>query len=554
MKTRAVYYATLFILFTPPSLIAGTKVFFNAHIRISDKAGTTADWIAVTDGKIAGYGVKEEFGSFENAPRVDLKGKWVLPGLTDSHAHIVSMGRELTQADLRGTKSAAEAVAKVKAYLASGGAGKTGPIVGNGWDQSDWPGKDFPTRALLDAVSTKRPILLYRVDGHAAWVNTRALKVSGLWRAKGSPVGGRILRGTNGEPTGVLIDRASAPVEELISRPTDEQLARAVTAAVKEALSYGITGIHDAGATTRHIETIRRLLQSKAVKFRFYEMASTADPVDFKKFLDRGPEVGAEDGQLTVRAVKLFADGAMGSRGALFERPYDDDKSTSGLWVTDYDKLVNTMRHADERGFQVAVHAIGSLANHRMIDAFETLFGETTAARRPRLEHAQVLTEPDLARIGKLGIVASMQPVHCTSDLKWVEARIGKDRARYAYAWKSLLKKGAHLAFGSDAPVESVNPWHGLFAATTRGGFHVEESVSLGEAFRAYTTGAAFASFSESDQGTLEPGHYADFTLAPTDPFKAAPTALNDFKVEATYVGGDQVWAGPGAPDDLRAE
>lgn len=531
-------------------VIAGTTVFYNGHVRIFDKANTTADWLAVTDGKVAGFGSGTQFGSFEGASRVDLKGKWILPSLTDSHAHLVSMGRELSQVDLRGAKSEEDAAARVKAYLDSGrGAGHLA-IVGNGWDQSDWPGKAFPSRKTLDAVAPKRPVVLYRVDGHAAWVNTAALKQTILWKSRHDPAGGRVLRDAKGEPTGVLVDKAMDVAERLVAQPSQAELEEALRLAVDKALENGITGAHDAGVSMREVEAIRKLLRAKALHFRFYEMIAASEESDLTEYLNRGVELGGEDGQLTVRAVKLFADGAMGSRGALFASPYSDDPKTSGLSVTQYDKLEKLIRRIDGKGFQVAVHAIGDLANQRTIDAIEKVMGADAVKKRPRLEHAQVLRKEDFARVGKLGIIASMQPVHCTSDMKWVVERIGKDRARYAYAWRAMLDAGAKLAFGSDAPVELINPWHGLFAAVTRQtadlqppeGFFPEERLKFDEAYRAFTTGAAFAAFREAELGTLEPGKLADFILTAKDPQKVSLKALHDFTVEATFVGGRQAW------------
>ncbi len=533
--------------------MAAPTVYRNAKFRLMDKAATVSDWMAVENGRITATGQNPVPKELAAAAQVDLKGKTVLPGLTDAHAHLIGIGSEIFQADLRRAKSARQAADRVAKFAKQLDAKSADPILGHGWDQTDWPGKQYPDRKLLDAISSTKPIVLHRIDGHAAWVNTAALKQAGLWEKKEDPQGGKILRDPKGEPTGILIDTAMDATDALTKEGSPAELERRIRLAVEKAQSLGLVGLHDAGASKAEIEAIRRLLKSKAIRFRFNEMISADDETEFQELLDRGIEVGAEDGQLTVRSVKLYLDGAMGSHGAAFLEPYSDELGSRGLLRMSPEAFEALVRKVHGKGFQIAVHAIGDHANRVAIDTFEKVMGKATAASRPRLEHAQALDPKDIARMGKLGIVASMQPVHCTSDMKWVEERIGKARARYTYAWNSILNAGAPLAFGSDAPVEDLTPWPGLFSAITRqtaerhpkDGFFPEERIYLEQAFRAFTIGAAYAAFDESNQGTLEIGRYADFVVLPKDPFKITPDELLKMKVDATYVGGEKVFPRP---------
>lgn len=529
---------------------ASTTIYHNGQIHPLAEAGATASWLAVTDGKVAATGR----GKYPRSPKpdalVNLNRKHVFPGLIDSHVHLEEIGAETFQVDLREAKSAQEAADLVREYLAGPGAATKGTIVGSGWDQADWPGKQFPHRRLLDSVSSTRPILLNRIDGHAAWVNTIALKEADLFDFPKDPEGGKVLLDEKGDPTGVLIDTAMDKLDELVKEPTEEEISTHLKIAVQSALSLGITGAHDAGVSPDQIEVIRKLLRSGAVRFRFNEMVMTEDEEELEDFLDAGIEVGSEGGQLTVRSVKLFADGAMGSRGAAFDDPYTDEPGNSGLMRMSPQDLEAEIREVDENGFQVAIHAIGDRANREVLDALEKVMGSRMAMMRPRLEHAQVLSPADIIRVGKLGVIASMQPIHCVSDMKWVVDRVGRARAQTAYAWNSLRTVGAYLAFGSDAPVDDLNPWHGIFAATRRqtsrfrptGGFIPKQRLRVNDALRAYTSGASYAGFSEQVQGSLAKGQYADFIILPKDPLLAPSKALRATKVEATYVGGQKVW------------
>lgn len=523
-------------------------VFYNAKIYTGDKAQNVARWMAIEKGKVVSTGAGSNFSGLKPARRVDLKGRVVLPGLTDSHAHITELGKSLMQADLSEAKSAEQAASLVRAFIEKEKLSATDPVIGHSWNQEDWGDTRFPDRRVLDAVSDHQPIILYRKDLHALWVNTFALKHSSLWKLRENPAGGLILRDKEGLPSGVLIDKAMVEIEALIPPPSDRLISMMIERAVRAALELGITSIHSATATHREIETLRKLLRDRTLRFRYYGMITSEDPAEFEGALKKSVEIGSENGQLTVRTVKLFADGAMGSRGAAFDLPYDDDPGNTGLMVHDPTKLAALISRIDQRGFQLAIHAIGSKATRIVLDALEKALGKNAASRRPRIEHAQVLDEADIARMKSLGVVASMQPIHCSSDMPWVEKRIGAQRSRFAYAWRSILKAGIPLAFGSDSPVESLNPWQGMLAAVRRQSlkgsmiFHPEEQLTLREAFQAYTTGAAFAAFAENEMGSLEPGKWADFIILTDDPFSLPPEKLGKARVTETYVGGERVY------------
>jgi len=447
----------------------------------------------------------------------------VWPGLVDAHGHLNNLGKILHDVNLVGTTSIADVVQHVRDYQAHVKPGDW--IHGRGWDQNDWKDTAFPTwRDLADTEAN--PVYLDRIDGHALWVNKRALELCGITRDTKDPPGGRIERDEKGEPTGVFVDEAETLIESRVPAPSATELDGRLAAAIAECNKFGLTGVHDAGTTREVMESLQRLGAADKLTLNIYSMIDSQDDAFAREMLARGPweEFG---GRLRVRSFKLRADGALGSRGALLLAPYDDDPRNSGLNVQPPDTLLAWTRAALRHGFQVGTHAIGDGANRMMLDIYEKALRETGKKdARLRIEHAQIVSPQDIPRFAALGVVASMQPTHATSDMPWAEKRVGAERLRGAYAWRSLLDSGAVLAFGSDFPVESVNPLLGLYAAYARqdadgkpaGGWMPDEKLTLEEALRAFTEGAAYASFDEKDAGRIEPGMRADISVFDRDP------------------------------------
>ncbi|HZA49975.1 MAG TPA: amidohydrolase, partial [Myxococcaceae bacterium] len=496
-----------------------SAVYVAAKIRTLDAERPEAEALAVAHGRVLAVGSRREVleAAGPEARVVELPaGAVMVPGLADAHAHLSSLGRTLTVANLKGTKSVDDIVERLRA---AGPASRQGDwLVGRGWDQNDWAeGKrTFPDRAVLDAAFPDVPVFLTRIDGHAAWVNSEALRRAGVTRATKEPQGGRILRRQDGEPTGVLVDNAIDLVEAKVPAPTNEQLEQRMIAALKKCAAVGLTSIHDAGMDLRNFELLQRWDVVGLLPLRVYAMAD-GQGGDRQTFLERGTFKGR---MLEMRSVKFWLDGALGSRGAALHAPYSDDPGNTGLLLLTPEELESRARAFMEAGFQVNVHAIGDRANTLALDVLERATAATgTRDRRHRLEHAQVMRREDIARLSKLGVVASMQPTHATSDMPWAEARVGPERIRGGYAWRTILDSGAIVAFGSDFPVEEPDPLLGLYAARTRqdaagnpaDGWYPNERVSGEEALRAFTVGAAYASFAEGERGMLEPGLDADF-------------------------------------------
>lgn len=502
--------------------------------------------IAVRGGRIVALGTAAEVKPLVGAHtrRLDLNGRLVLPGLTDAHVHVEGLGTALESLDLVGAASLQEALQRVAARARTLAPGEW--LLGRGWDQNDWPGQAFPTAADLDPVSGDHPVVLVRVDGHASWVNTRALQAAELTAATPDPSGGRILRDSAGAPAGVLVDAAQGLVSQRIPPPTPEVRKRRLQAGLAAAAAAGLTEVHDAGVTLDTVPLYKELLAAGGMPIRAYVMLR--GPGEFLDHAERlQPEIGLGDGMLTVRAIKVVADGALGSRGALLLAPYSDEPSTRGLLTVDAAAYEQLLAAAVRRGFQVNTHAIGDAANRFVLDAYEKAFGgKGGAPYRFRVEHAQILAPADVPRFGALGVIPSMQPTHCTSDMYWAGKRVGPERVKGAYLWKTFLKRGVFIAGGSDAPVEKIAVLPGIHAAVTRqdakgwprGGWHPEERVSLREALEMFTTGAARAAFEENDRGTIEVGKRADFTVLSRDITALAPAEILRTQVEATIVGG----------------
>lgn len=467
----------------------------------------------------------------------------IVPGLADAHGHLASLGRSLSIVSLDGLHTAAEVGPRLAQASRSAFQGEW--LLGRGWDQNDWTEKAFPSKTLLDAAKPGVPVFLSRVDGHAAWVSSEALKRAGITRDTKGPPGGRILRDAAGEPTGVLIDNAIDLVSAKIPAPTVAERETRLKAALETCAKLGLTAVHDAGMDKDTFELLQRWDVGGLLPIRVYAMAD-GQSEGWADFVGRGVFQG---GLLEMRAVKLLADGALGSRGAALHAPYSDEPSSRGLLLLEPEELATRAKAFDARGFQVAVHAIGDRANTLVIDLLSTL----TREHRHRVEHAQVLRGDDVARIAKAGLVASMQPTHATSDMPWAEARVGKERLAFAYAWRAMLEAKIPLAFGSDFPVEHPNPLWGLYAARTRqdhsgqppAGWTAPQRLSGTEALAAFTSGVAFAAHAETRRGRLAEGFDADFVVLPVDPVDGEAKALLDAKVLMTVVRGVDVYRAP---------
>lgn len=520
-------------------------------IYTADARRPKVEAVAVRGGRFIAAGTTADVMALKGTATrmVALGGQAALPGLHDAHGHFLGLGASLASLDLRDTTGAARIVELVAAKVAAQRAGRW--VVGRGWDQNDWATRQWPSRSDLDAVAPDTPVFLTRIDGHAAWANSKALALAGITAATKDPDGGRLLRDAAGEPTGVLIDTAQRLVARNIPPPTAAEIDAQILAADRETRRLGLTTVHDAGASSGTIEAYRRLSRAGWLATRLYVMIDSS-PATTKGWFARGPLIDA-DHKVTVRAIKLYADGALGSRGALLLEDYADEPGTRGLLVTPPDRLSETAGAAVAAGFQPCTHAIGDGANRAVLDLYERLGRERASMRdlRPRIEHAQILDGADIPRFASLGVVASMQPTHCTSDMPWAPDRLGPARvAEGAYVWQKLLESGARIASGSDFPVEQPNPMLGFYAAITRQDVHgnppqgwaADQRLSRAQALASFTAEAAWAAHAERDLGSIEVGKLADFVVLSRDIMTVAPSDVPGAEVRLTFIGGRQVF------------
>jgi predicted amidohydrolase YtcJ len=468
----------------------------------------------------------------------------VVPALTDAHGHVVGLGLSLVRVDLRSCRSPGDCAGRVRGMLSRVPPGAW--IQGRGWDQNLYPDQQFPTRAELDAVAPETPVYVRRVDGHAAWANSEALRRAKITRDTPDPPGGKVLKDAKGEPTGILIDRAGDLVDRAIPPPSELEIEQAILRAQDLLVSEGLTSAHEMGISVGVADIYLRLAREGRLKVRIYAHWA-AEPSILDEAFRRGPiRVDGPDDLFALRAIKLYADGALGSRGAHLKAPYSDDPHNTGLVVTPASEIEQISHRALAAGFQVSTHAIGDTANHDVLEAYA--HAGVTPAARFRIEHAQIVDLVDIPRFASLGVIASMQPTHGTSDMPWAEKRLGRTRLAGAYAWHRFLDAGVPLAFGSDFPVELSDPRLGLFAAITRtdlqgqppGGWLPDQRLTVEETLRAFTSGAAYAAFEESWRGKLEPGMAADLTVfdGPLD----TPEHIVKRKVLMTIVAGRVVY------------
>lgn len=535
---------TLGLTFTAANFFGETAdlVIVNARVYTVNPRQPSATAIAIKAGKFLAVGdsVSDYVGA--ETRRIDVHGKAVIPGFIDSHGHMLGLGETLSSLDLHGVSSELEIQAMVanRARLRKPGEW----ITGFGWDQNLWKNKQFPIKDLLDSAAPDNPVVLTRVDGHAIWVNSEALTVTGVKDKVADPTGGRVMRDETGYPTGVFIDNAMDLVK--VPDETPAQREADLEAAAKLCARIGLTTVHDAGIPAATLEAYRTLIQKNRLPIRINAMISGSDPDLWNRFLKAGPEIGDF---LTVRSVKLYADGALGSRGAALLAPYSDDPKNSGLTITEQATIEKFAREAVKGGFQVCTHAIGDRANHEVLLAYAAaLHGKND--KRFRVEHAQVVAPEDFARFRDNSIIASMQPTHATSDMPWAALRLGRVRIEGAYAWQTFLKLGVHLAFGSDFPVENPNPIWGFYAAVSRqdrqgnpdGGWFPNQRLTRAEALRSWTIEGAYAAFQETTKGSIEPGKFADFVVLSDDIMRIAPARIPTARVTMTVVNGRVVY------------
>ena len=524
-----------------------------SRIHTMDSAQPIVQAMAYDDsGKILAVGSAGELQArYPQARRLEVGSATVVPGLIDAHAHVGGLGFAMMSADLVGTASKAEVLARLRENAKGLKPGEW--LVGRGWDQNDWPEKTFPNAADLDAAFPGRPVWLSRIDGHAGWANSAAMRavkrdLAGSWQ----PDGGSIQRDAAGKPNGIFIDNAMLLLEEARPASSEATAERALVLGMQAAVAHGLTGVHDAGISLDELHRYQRLADRGAMPLRIYAMAD-GNAAALESLCANGLYRHAS-GRLQMRAVKLYADGALGSRGAAMLEDYSDDHGNRGLLLMSAQELADASAKAKRCGVQAATHAIGDRGNRLTLDTYAQALGtDATGDHRWRVEHAQILAAADLQRFAWLGVIASMQPTHATSDMPWAQARVGAQRIVGAYAWRQLRDSGARLAFGSDFPVESVDPRLGLYSAVSRadgegkpaGGWMPQEKLTAYEALRAFTLDAAYAGFAESELGSLAPGKRADFVVLAQDPLAVPDAALKALTVLATYVDGKAVYEAP---------
>jgi predicted amidohydrolase YtcJ len=542
----------------------------NGHIYTFDKDNTIAEAVAIKNGKIEAVGTNNDIlNNYKSIEVIDLDGKSVFPGFIDSHGHILGLGIALSTLDCSNAKSAEEVAQRVQEKAKSVKPGEW--IVGRGWDQNTWKNKDFPMHNLLDAVAPDNPVFLVRIDGHAVWVNINTMILAGITPETREPDGGKILKYKDGEPTGVFIDNAISLIERVRPEMTIDQKEKCIALALEECSRYGLTEVHDMGIDSVTIKIYKKLIEQNKMPIRVYAfIEGTGATWDY--YRKAGKERIGDD-LLTIAGIKLYVDGALGSRGAALIDPYSDDPGNRGLTIISENELIKVAKEALDANLQVAVHCIGDRANSIALDAFEKALKEKpNPDNRFRIEHCQVLNPKDITRFKLLGIIPSMQPVHATSDMYWAEQRLGKDRIKYAYAWRSLLNTGVFIPGGSDFPVENPNPLAGIYAAFTRknslgspehwykdrvqfsfaskdvdttqfeNGWYGFQKMNREEAVKSFTIWGAFAAFQEKIKGTIEADKCADFVILSDNIYSIDPEKILKTQVEMTIVGGKIVY------------
>jgi predicted amidohydrolase YtcJ len=550
-------------------------LIINANIYTVDKENSKIEAMAVRGSRIVATGSTQDIqNQYTSQNIIDGKGKTIVPGLIDSHAHVMGLGQSLTELNLYGTTSSNQIVDMVASRVSKMKPGEW--IRGRGWDQNDWGtgggDKPFPTAAILDKVSPNNPVILSRIDGHAIWVNSKAIELAKNKSDLNIEVdGGKIIRDRMGNATGIFVDNAESVIRTIVPDYSKEEKIALYRSAFNECLKYGITSVHDMGIDEKDFEIYHELLKSHGLPLRIYAQISGTGEF-WEQMKASGPYIDHIGKYLSVRSIKLYMDGALGSRGAALIEPYNDEPESRGLITFSSDSVRIVTQQALQKGFQVCVHAIGDRANRIVLDEFESAskkYPVQARNARLRIEHAQVISSDDIPRFKKLNIIPSMQPTHATSDMYWAQARLGPERILGAYAWRSLLDDGNIIPSGSDFPVELPNPLLGFYAAVTRqdkdgvphdatnvakyfqlsaegikdsthynGGWFVEQRMTREEALRSFTTWGAYAEFMENEKGSLEEGKLADFVILSNDIMTVPVKEILSTEVEMTVVGG----------------
>ena len=514
-------------------------IIHNARIYTVNDSFELSSTLVVKDGKFIAVGGEELLENYSSAAILDLKGIPVYPGLIDAHCHFYQLGLTQEHVDLRGAKSVEEVITRLKAFALTSDAKV---LMGRGWDQNIWEDKSFPTKAILDENFPTKLVVLERVDGHAAYVNSNVLRAAKI--TKDTKVDGGEIVLDNNEPTGILIDKAADLAYAILPEPTRKEQITALQKAENIAFANGLTTVDDAGLNRSQLELIDSLQRSKDLKIRVYGMISNT-PENLAHYLDKGI---IQTDRLTIRSVKVYADGALGSRGAALKKPYADAKNSKGLFITPPEQIEDLAYRLAKKGFQMNTHAIGDAANAAVLSAYEKALSVSPDPRW-RIEHAQVVDKVDLEKFGSK-ILPSVQPTHATSDMEWADERLGEKRVPTAYAYKELLDWSGRIALGTDFPVERVNPIHTYYAAVARknldglpsGGYQMDNALSRSEALKGMTKWAAYANFEEDEKGSIEVGKMADFVLLTNDIMVLNDSELLATEVLATFVGGEMVY------------
>lgn len=514
---------------------------------LQDDSLVTFNTLVVDNGKVLDIGDQVVLEKY-SGEKIDGQGKTMLPGLIDAHGHVMGLGFQELEVKLAGISTLDETLQTIKEYA------DENPdlewILGRGWNQTLWEENEFPTAEDLDKVVSDRPVWLSRIDGHAGWGNSKALQLAGVSLETPDPQGGKIVRDNMGNPTGVFVDAAQGYVQQVVPPKTQKEFEMALEKAMDQLSSVGLTSVHDAGVSVRAWDLYKQFAVEGKLKTRIYAMIGGAGTT-FDTLAADGPIHSFEHDLLSLRSVKLYSDGALGSRGAAMLEPYSDDPDNRGLLFVDQDEMNRMVDKVVSNGFQANIHAIGDRGNRQVLDALEYAQDKNEAYDlRNRVEHAQIVALEDIPRFEELDLIASMQPTHATSDMNMAEDRVGEERIKGGYAWQKFLHQGTVIAGGSDFPVEYSNPFFGLYSAVSRKdhdgnpkeGWYPEEAMSRVEAFRSFTVDAAYAGHQEEKLGSLEKGKWADFILIDRDYFEVPEIEIWQIEVLESWLAGEKVY------------